>query len=122
MKIKTDADNYVLGYVTIGDMDGAIEFDGVIPDGFDAETCRCYRLTDGLLVLDETRLENMQQTKAIVTELTEIYAWFDWYYDQVKQYEICQRIGESFEQDITALDAEAVLKNTRKKEILTILG
>lgn len=44
MKIRFDENNRVTGYADPPfDMDGAIEFSGSAPEGFNAETCRFYQ-------------------------------------------------------------------------------
>lgn len=121
MHIKFGVDGYVEGYVIIGGMPGAIEFGGTIPDGFDAETCRCYRLVGGELVLDDEKLAAMRRRETLAQELVEVYAWLDMYHAKLKEFEICQRIGEPFDGDMAALDAEAAVKAARKKEILAAL-
>ena len=121
MRIKFGADGYVEGYVIIGGMDGAVEYEGTIPDGFDAETCRCYRLVGGELVLDEEKLAAMRQRETLAQELVEVYVWLDMYHAKLKELEICQRTGEPFDGDMAALDAEAAVKVARKKEILVAL-
>jgi len=121
MKIKFNENGYVEGYVTLGDMEGAVEFDGAIPESF-AENCRFCHLVDGELVLDEEKLAAAEQAEILRGERTEIYSWFAWYDNQVMQYTRAVRRGEPFDLDIEVLDAEAAAKQLRIREIRTILG
>lgn len=119
--IRLDDDGYIDGYVEIGGMPGAVEFGGELPEGFGAGTCRCYRLVGGELVLDEEKLAAMRRRETLAQELVEVYAWLDMYHAKLKEFEICQRIGEPFDGDMAALDTEAAVKVARKKEIFAAL-
>lgn len=127
MKIKFGSDGYIEGYVEIGDMEGAVEFEGEIPEGFGPETCRFYHLDNGALVLDSARQQAAQDAEAAQTELASLYLWFSWYDQQVAQYLRSQRQEEVFVfgidmfeksyQSITELDAQATTNQLRIQEI-----
>lgn len=63
-------------------------------------------------VTEKERLEN---------ELQELYAWFEEYDNQVKQYQRCVRLGMLYDRDIMALDNEARVKQLRIAEIRATL-
>jgi hypothetical protein len=118
MQIKIDADGYVIGYADEGfEMDGATPYNGAIPEGFNGETCRHYRLVDDTLMLDEDAQAAGEATRKAQEELAALYEWFAWYDVQVMQYGRCQRLGVEFDQDMAVLDAEAVIKQERIREI-----
>lgn len=116
MKIKTDENGRVLGFVTMGGMEGAEEYTGEIPAGFE-QNCRTFRMVDGHLVKDEEAEAAMAKAKAEAEELSEISSWFSWYDNQIAQYSRAVRLGETFDKDIAALDAEAAQKQARIREI-----
>lgn len=118
MKIKFDANKYVEGYVESPfDMDGAIEFFGEVPEDFSAETCRFYKLVDDELVLDSDKQTAHINKLVLNGELSDLYTWFDWYDNQVAQYNRALRLGEPFDKDINILDAEAAQKQVRIRAI-----
>lgn len=116
MKIKVDENGYVVGFVTLGDMDGAEEYSGEIPEGFTA-SCRSYRIVNGQLIKDEEKAAELQRSKKAAFELSEIYEWFSWYDNQCAQYQRAQRLGLDFDQDIDELDAMAQEKQARIREL-----
>lgn len=121
MKIKTDQDGFVVGYVIVGDMDGAEEWNGEIPEGFSAEDSRYWRRDGDTLVFDQTRKDQAEQAVAKQAELEELYAWFVWYDNQVMQYNRAVRLGEAFDRDMAEMDVEAKIKQAQIREIRGIL-
>lgn len=108
MKIRFDENGRVTGYVNDEcDMEDAETWFGEIPEGFNAETYLFYRLENGILTFDETLAAEASQKEAAQIELSEIAGWFSWYDNQVQQYLRAQRLGEMFDGDIVALDAQA---------------
>ena len=80
MKIKTDENGYVTGFVTLGDMDGAVEFNGTVPDNF-AEDCLYYKLVAGVLVFDTDKklaADNDENTAERINELIGLLANTDY--------------------------------------------
>lgn len=75
MKIKTDESGAVIGFVTIGDMEGAAEYFGDVPDDF-AENYKFYSLNDDTLVFDSANKAAAMQAEADLEELNEILAWY----------------------------------------------
>jgi hypothetical protein len=71
MKIKYDEQGYVIGFVIIGDMEDAIEYDGSIPDDF-TENYFAYKLVDGELVLDNTKLDQFTIKKNAFERLMQL--------------------------------------------------
>lgn len=116
MNIKFDDNGNVLGFVELGGMDGAIEYNGDIPDDF-RENCQFYRLVDGRLVKDEALEATVSEADSVEAELDELYAWFEWYDNQVAQYMRAVRLGETFDKDISELDALAEKKQNRIREL-----
>lgn len=87
------------------------------PEEFDFEKQCFYKIIDGELVYDtaaELAAQTQQQNEQ---ELAELYEWFTWYDLQVAQYARCVRLSEPFDRDIAALDAEAVIKQARIREL-----
>ena len=116
MKIKFDDNGKVLGFVELGDMDGAIEWDGDIPYDF-IDNCLFYKLENGILVKDEEAEAAAMQLESNLEELDELYEWFAWYDNQVSQYMRAIRLGEEFDKDISELDALAAQKQNRIREL-----
>lgn len=78
MKIKFDKNGYVTGYAVVGDMDGAVEFTGEIPDNFSAENCGCFYKEGNSLIFDnekhnkvEKNLNNLERIVELKSLLTE---------------------------------------------------
>lgn len=57
------------------------------------------------------------EAMAARAERDELAAWFAWYDIQIMQYQRCQRLGETFDQNVEELDAEAAVKQARIREI-----
>ena len=116
MKIKFDDNGNVLGFVELGGMAGAIEYNGDIPDDF-RENCLFYKLENDILVKDEEAEEAAMLEESNLEELDELYEWFTWYDNQVAQYMRAIRLGEEFDKDISELDALAEQKQNRIREL-----
>ena len=116
MKIKFDENGYVIGYATLGGMEGAVEWSGPVPEGF-AENSQNYQVVNGALVLDGEKQAAEAAREAEAAELGELLAWFEWYDGQICQYERSVRLGESFDRDVAALDAQAKEKQLRIRQI-----
>lgn len=116
MKIKFDSNGNVLGFVELGGMDGAVEWDGDIPDGF-RDNCLFYKLENDILVKDEEAEAAAMQLESNLEELDELYEWFTWYDNQVAQYMRAVRLGETFDKDISELDSLAEQKQNRIREL-----
>lgn len=116
MKIKTDKQGRVLGFCTLGDMDGAVEYNGQVPGGF-TETPLDYRLIDGKLVEDADLKSTREAAAAAREEEAELASWFSWYDNQCMQYQRALRLGEGFDSDMAALDTKARQKQLRLREL-----
>ena len=116
MKIKVNEQGYVIGYVKTGEMDGAEEYTGQVPEGFE-EASESYKLVNGQLELDEAKQEAEEEKKELKGELEELYEWFSWYDNQVQQYNRSVRMGEGFDEDIHTLDTQAKQNQLRIREI-----
>ena len=57
------------------------------------------------------------QEELLNSELGELYAWFEEYDNQVKQYNRCQRMGITYDKDIKQLDNQARANANRITEI-----
>ena len=116
MKIKFDESGKVLGFVELGGMDGAVEWDGDIPDGF-RDNRLFYKLENDILVKYEESEAAAMQLESNLEELDELYEWFTWYDNQVAQYMRAVRLGETFDKDISELDSLAEQKQNRIREL-----
>lgn len=58
IKLQLDETQHVTGYVTVGDIDGSVDYTGTIPDGFigNPQVGR-YQLIDGQLEVDPNYVE-----------------------------------------------------------------
>lgn len=84
-----------------------------------------WRVTEG--ELEQVIYDNDAATKQkYAEELTELETWFSEVYDmQMKQYERCVRLGIEFTSKygtVEELDAQAVGKAARIKELRTLIG
>lgn len=116
MKIKFDENGYVTGYVTLGGMEGAVEWPGEVPEDF-SQNCQHYRVVNGQLELDEERKAAAVAGEQAAREMEQLLAWFDWYDGQICQYGRSVRLGESFDRDVAALDAQAREKQQRIRQL-----
>ena len=66
---------------------------------------------------------NVRKNKNLLEqELSELHDWLDNYYDnQIKQYQRCQRLGLEFDKDIVELDNQAKVSQERISEIKDLL-
>lgn len=58
----------------------------------------------------------MEEEK-IYKELNDLILWFEYYDNQIKQYQRCMRLGIEFDKDVIKLDQEAIEKQNRIKEL-----
>jgi hypothetical protein len=58
----------------------------------------------------------MEEEK-IYKELNDLILWFEYYDNQIKQYQRCIRLGIEFDKDVIKLDQEAIQKQNRIKEL-----
>lgn len=61
------------------------------------------------------------QEELLKQELQELDNWFNWYDNQVSQYNRCQRRGIEFDKDINELDQQAKITQERIAEIRSLL-
>lgn len=61
------------------------------------------------------------QEELLNSELGELYAWFEEYDNQVKQYNRCQRMGIAYDKDIKQLDSQAKANADRITKIRGLL-
>lgn len=71
MVIKTDTDGYIVGYATLGGIEGGQEYGGEVPDGF-YESCRKYRLSDGGLVFDDAKQAQEEERRQKAERISEL--------------------------------------------------
>lgn len=55
-------------------------------------------------------------------QLNELETWFNWYDNQVAQYNRCQRLGIEFDKDINELDNQAKVNQERIAELRIALS
>lgn len=70
MFYNTDENGYVQNYALIGGVENGIEYKGEIPEDFKSYP-RAYRVIDGVLVVDETRREEIIRSIEAVDILPE---------------------------------------------------
>lgn len=57
----------------------------------------------------------------INNELSELWLWFEYYDNQVKQYQRCLRMGVEFDGDIEKLDKQAIVNQARMSELRALV-
>lgn len=62
------------------------------------------------------------QEEILNSELSDLYAWFEEYDNQVKQYDRCQRMGIAYDKDIKELDSQAKANADRITKIRKLLN
>lgn len=72
------------------------------------------KVVDGKVVAVE---HEPTQNELLELELRSLYAWFEEYDNQVKQYNRCQRMGIAYDKDIKQLDNQARANANRITEI-----
>ena len=72
------------------------------------------KVVDGKVVAVE---HEPTQNELLELELRSLYAWFEEYDNQVKQYNRCQRMGITYDKDIKQLDNQARANANRITEI-----
>lgn len=105
MKIKVGQDGYLEGCVFVGDMDGAVDYNGIVPEDI-RENCRFYKLQDGQLIFDSNRQLQNQAAAAARLEVADLQAALGQTdYKIIKSYEYALA-GEPQPYDIVQLHAE----------------
>lgn len=93
-------------------------------DEFDRLICeqnkgKELKVVDGKVIAVEHEITEKERLEM---ELYDLYAWFDEYDNQVKQYQRCERLSVSYDKDIDQLDNQAQENQQRIAEIRKILG
>lgn len=70
----------------------------------------------------ELFMQKQNEELELQKELTEIEIWFNWYDNQVSQYNRCQRLGIEFDKDINELDNQAKVNQERIAELRIALS
>lgn len=126
LHIRLDENNYVDGYGDGCEIDGGFWYDGAVPEGFEATTCRFYRHENNALIFDEAKQQAAQDAEAAQDELIDLHAWFEWYDIQVHQALRAERMNEAFSaedssgqtyESLADLDAQAAVYQARIREI-----
>lgn len=77
------------------------------------------KIVDGKIIVVEHKETDFEKAQK---QLSELYAWFEEYDNQVKQYQRCQRLGIEFDKDINELDNQAKIKAEIITELRKITG
>ena len=77
------------------------------------------KVVEGKVVAVE---HEVTQEELLQKELTELELWFNWYDNQVAQYNRCQRLGIGFDKDINELDNQAKVNQERIAELRIALS
>ncbi len=120
IRYNTGANGYVANFVELPDVGDAQFYDGPLPENFQ-EVCQFCRVVDGVMVLDEQRMqeaiEKEAQRQARLDEITEIENWLAVFDAQNAEYKRCLELGIPWNGDIDALKAEAKAKQLRLIEL-----
>ena len=73
MKILLDEDNYIIGYATVGDIVGSIEFKGAIPEDYEAGI---YKYEKGKIIKDEVKVNKLKKEKEDKLKEEQLYQQF----------------------------------------------
>ena len=87
------------------------EFDKLMCEQNDGKE---LKVVDGKVIAVEHK---QTQEELLELELRSLYAWFEEYDNQVKQYSRCQRLGIAYDKDIEELDNQAKVNADRITEI-----
>ena len=122
MKISINADNYIIGYATVGEIiDGIdVEYDeNVFEYGFEF-----YRYERGEIFFDKEKYdtfikneEKQKQREELRGQIDELEEWFKNYDLEYSSYERCKRLGIIYHKDIDLLNAEAAEKQKQYNEL-----
>ena len=81
----------------------------------------CEQAKGKELVVDNGKViaaeHKVTQAELLYEELYKLETWFEWYDNQICQYNRCVRLGIKFDKDIVELDNEATIKQARIREI-----
>ena len=111
---------YITGWASMGHIENGIEVDDSLEDSLDASLMGCQKYVDGKVVTDCNLKEAKEERSNASNEISEINNWFVQYDRQVSQYQRAVRLGDVFDKDIAELDAEAVKKQMRMRELQRI--
>ena len=71
MLIQTDGQKYVIGYATLGGIEGGVEYSGDVPEDF-AENCRYYKFENGTLIFDAGKKATEEQHIQAAERISEL--------------------------------------------------
>lgn len=86
----------------------------------------CEQAKGKELVVDNGKVvaaeHKVTQEELLYEELYKLETWFEWYDNQICQYNRCVRLGIKFDKDIVELDNEAEIKRARIQELERLLS
>lgn len=112
---------YITGWASMGRIENGIEVDASLEDSLDASLMGCQKYVDGKIITDSDLITVKETKESAAIEIAEIKEWFSWYDNQVCQYQRAIRLGLEFDKNIDELDAEAVKKQERIRELQTTI-
>ena len=115
--LQTNENGYITGWASMGSIENGVEVDASLLKKLDPALLGCQRYVGGKVVTDNKRITAKENAAAASAEMAEILAWFEWYDNQVCQYQRAVRLGEDFDKNIAELDAEAAEKQARIREL-----
>ena len=121
MYIYLDTDGYVYGYGSDYE-ENSYKIDQ-IPSEVD-QYLGAYKFNTETFEFeaDENKKAWLDQLKVKEKQLDQLTVWFDWYDRQYIQWQRAQRLGLSFNQDMQALDEEAVINAQKILEYRAFLA
>ena len=108
---------YITGWASMGRIENGVEVDAGLINSLDASLIGCQKYVDGNVITDTDLITAKKTAAAASAEIAEIKDWFAWYDNQVCQYQRSLRLGTAFDKNIDELDAEAVKKQARIREL-----
>ena len=85
-------------------------------------THNCYIYTDNGISIIKSSMVVQTEKEQNENELRELLHWFNYYDNQVNQYNRCQRLGILFDKDIKELDNQAKNNALRVSELRKLLN
>lgn len=122
MFIKVDGDNKVIGYASLGGIEGGIEYEGTVPENFNAETCKFFKLENEELIYIPELESTYENLKTLNLELAELLGWFSWYDNQIIKILNYERRGQTYHISLEELDIQAETNRQRINEIRNLLN
>ncbi len=129
MYIKFDENNKIIEYSEFGEIDGAENWTGSIPEGFTIDENYMYyiktyneNLNVWELVFSQDLKDEADNIRNLKIELTQLYDWFVYYSRQFEEYSRCQRMNVVYDKDISVLDLQADINKTRINEVLNLIS